>query len=145
VKALLQRVTHASVVVAGQTVGKIDRGILLLLGVEQGDDLAITRKLAEKVLNYRIFPDDLGRMNLSLIDINGGLLVVSQFTLAADTQKGLRPSFTPAANPVKAEGLYLEFVDFVSGRLSQVETGHFGADMQVALCNDGPVTFLLEG
>lgn len=143
-KALIQRVTSASVAVSGEEVGAISRGILLLLGVEKGDTLSICHKLAERVMNYRIFPDDQGRMNLSLKDIGGGLLVVSQFTLAADTRKGLRPSFTPAALPADADALYEHFVDYAEACMSQVATGRFGADMQVSLCNDGPVTFMLE-
>lgn len=143
-KALIQRVSSASVNVAGEEIGAISRGILLLLGVEKGDTLPICHKLADKVMNYRIFPDDEGKMNLSLRDIGGGLLVVSQFTLAADTRKGLRPSFTPAALPAEAQGLYDDFVEYAQASLSQVATGSFGADMQVSLCNDGPVTFLLE-
>lgn len=143
-KALIQRVSSASVAVGGDTVGSIERGILVLLGVEKGDSTANCHKLADKVMNYRIFPDGQGRMNLSLKDIQGGLLVVSQFTLAADTQKGLRPSFTPAGDPAVAEALYREFVAYASDRISDVATGRFGADMQVSLCNDGPVTFLLE-
>lgn len=143
-KALIQRVASASVAVAGEEVGAISRGLLVLLGVEKGDSLAICHKLADKVMNYRIFPDDEGKMNLSLKDIGGGLLVVSQFTLAADTRKGLRPSFTPAALPEEANSLYEGFVEYAKASLPQVATGSFGADMQVSLCNDGPVTFLLD-
>ena len=143
-KALIQRVSTASVAVAGEIIGSIDRGILLLLGVEKGDSTANCHKLADKVLNYRIFPDDQGRMNLSVRDVGGGLLVVSQFTLAADTQKGLRPSFTPAAEPALAEALYGEFTRYCAGKVAKVASGRFAADMQVSLCNDGPVTFLLK-
>lgn len=143
-KALLQRVSHASVLVDGGVIGAIGRGILVLLAVEKGDSKHCCHKLAEKVLHYRVFPDEQGRMNLSLKDIGGELLVVSQFTLAADTHKGLRPSFTPAADPAEAETLYKEFIAYSSLRIGAVASGQFAADMQVSLCNDGPVTFLLE-
>lgn len=143
-RALLQRVTHASVEVAGETLGSIERGILVLLGIERGDSDANCEKLASKVLNYRIFPDARGRMNQSVADISGGVLVVSQFTLVADTGKGLRPSFTLAAPATEAEHLYRRFVDLLHNANLTVATGGFGADMQVSLCNDGPVTFLLE-
>jgi D-tyrosyl-tRNA(Tyr) deacylase len=130
--------------VAGELVGQIERGVLVLLGVEKGDGAISCRKLADKVMNYRIFPDQQGRMNLSVKDIGGGLLVVSQFTLTADTHKGLRPSFTPAANPDSAEQLYQDFAAYCRKHIEQVETGIFGADMQVSLCNEGPVTFMLN-
>lgn len=142
--ALLQRVSHASVTVEGITVGAIEHGLLVLLGVERNDDLTHCERLADKVVNYRLFADEQGRMNRSVVDSGGGVLVVSQFTLAADTRKGLRPSFTPAAEPVLAEVLYEAFVERVRTRVSSVATGRFGADMQVSLCNDGPVTFLLS-
>lgn len=141
---LIQRVSSAAVMVDGETVGEIGRGILLLLGVEREDDLARCHKLADKVLNYRVFPDADGKMNLSVKDIGGELLVVSQFTLAADTRKGLRPSFTPAAAPAVAEQLYREFARYCAGKVGKVGTGSFGADMKVSLCNDGPVTFWLQ-
>lgn len=141
---LIQRVSSASVRVDGVVIGQSGRGVLLLLGVEQGDTTAQCHKLADKVMAYRIFPDEVGKMNLSIKDIGGDLLVVSQFTLAADTQKGLRPSFTPAAAPELAELLYEEFVCHCKKSLAGVATGQFGADMQVSLCNDGPVTFLLR-
>ncbi len=143
-RALLQRVSRASVAVAGDDVGRIDHGVLVFLGVEQGDNEARCLKLADKVAGYRIFADEEGRMNRSVCDIGGGVLVISQFTLAADTRKGLRPSFTPAAVPDEAETFYRRFVDRISERVERVATGRFGADMQVSLCNDGPVTFLLE-
>jgi D-tyrosyl-tRNA(Tyr) deacylase len=143
-KALIQRVSHAQVMVNGEVVGAIDKGILLLLGVEQADTQEKANKLLHKVLNYRIFADADGKMNLSLKDIDGGLLVVSQFTLAADTKKGLRPSFSSAANPALAQGLYEYFVVQAQKQHTQVATGIFAADMKVSLCNDGPVTFLLE-
>lgn len=143
-RALIQRVSEASVQVDGNMVGQIGRGALVLLGVEQGDDQAVAERLCDRVLTYRIFPDERGHMNLSLTDIGGELLVISQFTLVADTRKGRRPSFSSAAAPDVAERLYNEFV-LVAGRgLGVVETGEFGADMKVQLENDGPVTFLLE-
>ena len=143
-RALIQRVTQASVSVAGQKAGEIDQGLLVLLGVAQGDDSSQVQKLAERLINYRIFSDDQGRMNHSLKAIEAELLIVSQFTLCADTQKGLRPGFSTAAPPDIAEQLYKDFVDYCSQQITRVETGIFGADMQVALINDGPVTFLLE-
>lgn len=143
-RALIQRVTQASVSVAGQKVGEIDQGLLVLLGVAQGDDSSQVQKLAERLINYRIFSDDQGRMNHSLKTIEAELLIVSQFTLCADTQKGLRPGFSTAAPPDIAEQLYKDFVDYCRQQITRVETGIFGADMQVALINDGPVTFLLE-
>ena len=143
-RALIQRVTQASVSVAGQKVGEIDQGLLVLLGVAQGDDSSQVQKLAERLINYRIFSDDQGRMNQSLKTIEAELLIVSQFTLCADTQKGLRPGFSTAAPPDIAEQLYKDFVDYCRQQITRVETGIFGADMQVALINDGPVTFLLE-
>jgi D-tyrosyl-tRNA(Tyr) deacylase len=124
--------------------GQIDGGILLLLGVEKGDDEATADKLLQKVLKYRIFGDADDKMNLSLADIGGGLLVVSQFTLVADTRKGLRPSFSSGATPTEGERLYEYFVDRARQLHNPVATGRFGADMKVELLNDGPVTFLLE-
>jgi D-tyrosyl-tRNA(Tyr) deacylase len=124
--------------------GQIDGGILLLLGVEKGDNDATADKLLQKVLKYRIFGDADDKMNLSLADIGGGLLVVSQFTLVADTRKGLRPSFSSGATPTEGERLYEHFVDQARQLHNPVATGRFGADMKVELLNDGPVTFLLE-
>ncbi|HQV23823.1 MAG TPA: D-aminoacyl-tRNA deacylase [Agitococcus sp.] len=144
-KGLIQRVSHAKVVVDGEVVGAIEKGLLLLLGVEQTDTEQQADKLLNKVLNYRIFADEQGKMNLSVKDIGGGLLVVSQFTLAAETKKGLRPSFSSAANPALAEQLYQYFVSQAQQQHSIVATGIFAADMKVSLCNDGPVTFMLEG
>ena len=143
-KVLIQRVSHASVVVDGETVGAIDRGILALIGIQKHDTEENLKTMASKLLRYRIFPDDEGKMNLSVSDIEGGILAVSQFTLAADTQKGLRPSFSSAAPPAMAEQLYESFVAILRQDLSKVETGQFAADMKVSLLNDGPVTFLLE-
>ena len=140
---LIQRVAHASVVVEGQCVGQIERGILLLLGVEKADDAAKAERLLERVLGYRIFPDEAGKMNYALRDIQGGLLIVPQFTLPADTRKGMRPSFTPAAPPEQGKALFDVFVECARAQYPLVQTGIFGADMQVSLLNDGPVTFWL--
>ena len=142
--ALVQRVSEARVVVAGATVGEIGRGILALVGVERGDGEAEAARLAERVIGYRIFSDAAGKMNLSLAEICGGLLVVPQFTLAADTAKGARPSFSSAAPPAEGERLFGRFVALVRARHSPVQTGTFGADMQLSLVNDGPVTFWLQ-
>ncbi|WP_404392069.1 D-aminoacyl-tRNA deacylase [Pseudoalteromonas phenolica] len=143
-QGLIQRVTHAKVEVSGECVGAIGKGILLLLGVEKLDDESTADKLLHKVSNYRIFTDDAGKMNLSLKDIEGELLVVSQFTLAADTKKGMRPSFSSAGTPAQAEALYDYFVAQAKAAGIKVQTGQFAADMQVSLCNDGPVTFNLS-
>lgn len=143
-KALIQRVSQAKVEVAGQTVGEIQRGLLVLLGVENGDSELSLKKLAEKVCRYRVFSDEHGKMNLNVQQAGGALLVVSQFTLAADTQSGLRPSFTPAAAPALAEHYYLTFCEACRAHGLTVATGQFAADMQVSLTNDGPVTFMLE-
>lgn len=141
---LIQRVSEAKVIVEQQTIGEIQQGVLLLLGVEKNDDQAKATRLLERVLNYRIFEDDSGRMNHSLRDIKGELLIVSQFTLPADTRKGNRPSFTPAAAPDLGEQLYDYFCTQAHSQLNHVQTGQFGADMQVHLVNDGPVTFWLQ-
>ncbi|MCH9785618.1 MAG: D-tyrosyl-tRNA(Tyr) deacylase [Gammaproteobacteria bacterium] len=142
-KALIQRVSTASVTVAGETVGKIERGLLVFLGVEKPDTQIIAQKLLSKVLRYRVFNDAAGHMNLDVAQVDGSLLIVSQFTLAADTQKGLRPSFSSAMPPSDAEVLY-EFFAAEAALALPVATGRFGADMQVRLVNDGPVTFLLS-
>ena len=142
---LIQRVSSASVAIKNRLQGNIDQGILLLLGVEKNDGQDNADQLLKKILNYRIFNDELGKMNLSLNDIGGGLLVVSQFTLAADTKKGLRPSFSSAAPPEQAEALYDYFLKQAQIECQgRIASGEFGADMQVSLCNDGPVTFLLS-
>ncbi|WP_258808065.1 D-aminoacyl-tRNA deacylase [Pseudidiomarina sp. CB1] len=143
-KALLQRVTQAKVEVAGQTVGAIDSGLLIFLGITPNDNEAIARKLAHRAAGYRLFSDAQDKMNLSLSDIEGSALVVSQFTLAADTNSGRRPSFSSAAPPTQAEPLYQAFVTELQRLKINVATGEFGADMQVTLTNDGPVTFLLD-
>jgi D-tyrosyl-tRNA(Tyr) deacylase len=143
--ALIQRVTEARVTVAGETVGAIGPGLLALVGVEPGDGPAQVAKLGDRLLRYRVFQDPDGKMNLSLADTGGGLLLVSQFTLAADTRSGLRPSFSTAAPPADAERIFAELVDYCrQNHQNRVETGRFGANMQVALINDGPVTFLLR-
>lgn len=142
---LVQRVSYATVEVNGDKVGEIGLGILLLLGVQAGDSEETAARLLHKVLNYRIFPDDEGRMNLNLQQTGGGLMVVSQFTLAADTGKGLRPGFSNAAPPDRAEVLYDYFLSRAEHLYPDVASGIFGANMQVSLCNDGPVTFMLEG
>ncbi|WP_386081049.1 D-aminoacyl-tRNA deacylase [Vreelandella sp. F11] len=143
-KALIQRVRRASVEVEGEIVGSIDHGLLALVGVEKHDDVAAVEKLLHKLLHYRVFSDAEGKMNKNLQQVNGGLLLVSQFTLAADTHKGLRPSFSSAAPPAQGEELFNVLVAQARTAWPNVATGEFGADMQVALINDGPVTFLLE-
>lgn len=143
-KVLIQRVTHASVTIHGRVEGEISGGLLLLIGVDKHDTEDTINKMVDKVLAYRVFADDGGKMNLSVSDIQGGVLAISQFTLAANTQKGLRPSFSSAAPPVAAEALYNHFVHLLTQRHDTVATGKFGADMKVSLLNDGPVTFLLE-
>jgi D-tyrosyl-tRNA(Tyr) deacylase len=143
-RACLQRVTRAQVTVNGEVVGRIDRGMLVLLGVVQGDDEAAARKLAEKVVSLRIFDDADGKMNLSVGDVGGAMLVVSQFTLAGDCRKGRRPSFDAAAPPEVAEGLYDFFVRLVSEQGIPVATGRFRAHMLVELVNDGPVTLIVD-
>ena len=143
-KLLLQRVRGARVEVAGEIVGAIDQGLLVLVGIEPQDDAATLAKGLQRLLNYRVFSDAAGKMNLSLKDVNGGLLLVSQFTLAADTKSGLRPSFTRAAPPAQGLELFGQLVDLAREQHPQVATGRFGADMQVHLVNDGPVTFLLD-
>lgn len=142
--ALIQRVREASVRVEGNCVGEIGAGILALVAIEKGDTETEAKKLADRLLNYRIFPDATDRMNLSLQDIQGGLLLVSQFTLAADTRKGLRPSFAPAASPEEGQRLFDFLHTLIKGSYPHVATGQFGADMQVSLINDGPVTFQLR-
>ena len=141
---LIQRVSQAEVCVEALSVGRIGRGILALVAVERGDGEAQATRLAERILGYRIFPDEEGRMNLNLAEIDGELLLVSQFTLAADTRKGARPSFTPAATPEEGRRWFDYFVAQAKQRHAKVSTGQFGANMQVALINDGPVTFSLR-
>jgi D-tyrosyl-tRNA(Tyr) deacylase len=141
---LLQRVREARVEVAGEDVGAIGRGLLVLVGVQKGDDEVRADRLLERLLGYRVFPDAADRMNLSLRDIGGGLLLVPQFTLAADTRKGTRASFTSAAPPEEGRRLFDYLVERARRGHSPVQTGRFGADMQVSLVNEGPVTFWLE-
>ena len=141
---LLQRVQSASVTVEGKVIGSAAKGLLVLVCAEKGDTKEQCEKLAKKVLAYRIFEDEKGKMNKSLLDIKGDILIVSQFTLAADTAKGLRPSFTPAADPETGKKLYEHFVETVRQSGLRTETGEFGAYMQVALVNDGPVTIWLK-
>jgi len=143
-RAVVQRVSEASVRVAGQEVGRIDHGILILLGVGQKDGPEDAKYMAEKVVHLRIFADDQGKMNRSLLDVGGGLLAVSQFTLWGDCRKGRRPSFVAAAEPAKAEELYEAFIDHARGLGVTVATGRFQEMMEVSLVNDGPVTLLLD-
>lgn len=142
--ALIQRVKRASVEVNQQTVGQIDAGLLVFLCAEKNDTPEIGERLLKKVLAYRVFGDENGKMNLSVADTQGGLLIVSQFTLAANTNSGTRASFTPAAAPELAKNLYDGWVKSAQAQHAQVQTGVFGADMQVGLVNDGPVTFWLQ-
>lgn len=142
--ALIQRVREASVSVDDETVGRIGQGLLVFLGVEKGDHLEQASKLAERVINYRVFEDSDGKMNLSVKDVGGQILVVSQFTLAADTRKGRRPSFSSAAEPALGESLYQAYLYASRKLLGEVASGRFGANMQVSLVNDGPVTFILQ-
>lgn len=143
-KGLLQRVRSARVEVAGEVVGAIDQGLLVLVAVEPGDTREHADKLLHKLLNYRVFSDAQGKMNLSLKDVAGGLLLVSQFTLAADTRSGMRPSFSSAAPPALGAELFDYLLAQAQGQHAVVASGQFGADMQVHLVNDGPVTFLLQ-
>nr|WP_178121677.1 MULTISPECIES: D-aminoacyl-tRNA deacylase [Pseudomonas] len=141
---MLQRVARASVEVAGDTVGAIGPGLLVLVGIEPADDEAACARMLKRLLEYRVFADGEQRMNLSLQDVGGGLLLVSQFTLAADTRSGRRPSFSTAAPPAQGERLFDHLVSLARDLHPEVQTGRFGADMQVSLVNDGPVTFLLS-
>lgn len=142
--ALLQRVSEASVVVNGNVVGEVDRGILAMIGIERGDSEKQADRLLQRMLAYRIFPDAADRMNLDIREAGGGLLLVPQFTLAADTNRGNRPSFTPAAPPAEGKRLFEYLVGRADGVLENVQRGVFGADMKVRLLNDGPVTFWLQ-
>lgn len=142
--AVLQRVTRAKVTVSGETAGAIGPGLLVLVAVEKGDTELQAARMAERLLGYRVFPDPDGRMNLSVVDAGGELLLVPQFTLAADTHKGTRPSFTPAADPATGERLFDRLAAALRSRYPKIATGRFGANMQVTLTNDGPVTFILQ-
>jgi len=141
---LLQRVSEAAVEVRGRVAGRIGPGLLVLVAVHRDDTERDISRLAERLLGYRVFPDAEGRMNRSLLDEKGGLLLIPQFTLAADTRKGTRASFTKAASPEKGMAYFDQLVSICSGRIADVQSGEFGADMQVKLVNDGPVTFWLE-
>ncbi|AIN60628.1 D-tyrosyl-tRNA(Tyr) deacylase [Pseudomonas soli] len=143
-KGLIQRVRGARVEVAGEIVGAIDQGLLALVAVEPGDSPEHADKLLHKLLNYRVFSDEQGKMNRSLKDVGGGLLLVSQFTLAADTRNGMRPSFSTAAPPALGAALFDYLLNQAQAQHPQVASGRFGADMQVHLVNDGPVTFMLQ-
>jgi D-tyrosyl-tRNA(Tyr) deacylase len=142
--ALIQRVSRAKVEIEGEETAAIDRGLLALVGVQRGDGRAEAARLAERLLQYRVFADQAGRMNLDLRQCEGALLLVPQFTLAADTRKGNRPGFSRAADPADGRRLFSELVSECRRRYEAVATGEFGADMQVSLTNDGPVTFWLE-
>lgn len=143
-KALLQRVSQASVSIEGTEVAHIAEGLLVFVGVEPNDTQQSAEKMLQKLLNYRVFADEQERMNKSLTDIKGGLLLVSQFTLAADTRSGLRPGFSTAAPPAQAQALFEQMLSMAQQRHANVQAGRFGADMQVQLINNGPVTFMLE-
>ena len=143
-KALLQRVSSSKVEIEGKVVGQISKGLLVFIGIEKQDDMMSSDKMVKKILSYRVFPDSDEKMNLSIRDINGELLIVSQFTLAADTKNGTRAGFSKAMLPNEAEKLYNNFLEKTQSMGTITESGIFGADMQVSLINDGPVTFLLE-
>ena len=143
-RAVLQRVTFAAVVVGEKTIGQIGTGLLVLLGVAEGDTEADLKYVLDKTIGLRIFADQQGKMNLSVKDIGGALLVVSQFTLLADVKKGRRPSFNRAADPTDADEFYQQFVSMAQQQGVPTETGAFGADMKVSLCNDGPVTIIID-
>ena len=142
--ALLQRVSHANVVVDDETIANIGAGLLVLLGIEKQDNQQIADKLIHKLLSYRVFEDEAGKMNLSLKDVGGELLMVPQFTLAADTNSGMRPSFSSAAPPAEGARLFEYATEVCERQLGKVQSGQFGADMKVSLLNDGPVTFWLQ-
>jgi len=141
---VIQRVTHANVCVNGCIIGEIKQGIVALLAIKKSDSETEVKQLIDRILSYRIFADKAGKMNLSVKDINGGLLLIPQFTLAADTKKGARPSFTPAAPPSLSKPIFEFAVRYAKQQYNKISCGEFGADMQVSLCNDGPVTFTLK-
>ncbi len=143
-KALIQRVASSQVEVDGKTVGKIDKGLLVFLGLEKKDNELIADKMMSKIISYRVFPDENQKMNLSLKDIKGDVLIISQFTLAADTKNGTRAGFSTALPPIEAESLYDYFIYKIKESNLKIQSGIFGADMKVSLLNDGPVTFMLE-
>ncbi|MBQ2382385.1 MAG: D-tyrosyl-tRNA(Tyr) deacylase [Succinivibrio sp.] len=142
--ALIQRVNYAKVVVDGAPTGEIEKGILAFIGFEKGDDEAKAKKMFDKLLKYRIFYDENEKMNLNLVQVDGAILLVSQFTLAANTAQGNRPSFDPAMPPSEAKELYDKFITYAHNTYQKVQKGQFGADMKVSLENDGPVTFMLK-
>ena len=141
---LLQRVSEASVSVDGVVIARIERGLMVLVGVEKADDEQRAGRLLDRLIHYRVFPDQTGRLNLSLRDIDGGLLLVPQFTLTADTRKGRRPGLSGGAAPERGRALFDSLVERARARHGKVASGRFGADMQVRLCNDGPLTFWLQ-
>jgi len=143
-KALIQRVASSQVDVGVKTVGKIDKGLLVFLGLEKKDNELIADKMMGKIISYRVFPDENQKMNLSIKDITGDILIISQFTLAADTKNGTRAGFSTALPPIEAENLYNYFIDKIKESNLKIQSGIFGADMKVSLLNDGPVTFMLE-
>lgn len=143
-RVIIQRVKSASVVVEGKTVGEINHGILAYVGLGHEDDIATAKRMVDKVLSYRVFEDDAGKMGLNVQQVNGGVLLVSQFTLLANTAKGLRPDFKPAMAFEKADALFTELTDYATTQYHHVATGEFGSDMQVHSVNDGPINFLLE-
>lgn len=143
-KAVIQRVRHASVTVNQHTIGQIERGVLVYLGLAHGDTLAIGQKMVDKILNYRLFANAQDKLDYSLRDVGGGLLIVSQFTLLADTRSGRRPDFAGAMPPADARDLFAQIVDYANAQYPNVATGEFGADMQVVSCNDGPINFIVE-
>ncbi len=143
-KALIQRVSQAKVMVDGQTKGQINQGILAFIGIEKDDQLTQVDKMIKRMLTYRIFSDENDKMNRSVVDVGGSVLIISQFTLAADTNSGTRAGFSTAKEPAEAQKFYDYFVHQIKQQYSHIETGVFGADMQVSLTNDGPVTFLLS-
>ncbi|MBF6057469.1 MULTISPECIES: D-aminoacyl-tRNA deacylase [Thiomicrorhabdus] len=141
---LIQRSLNGKVDIAGKTVGAIEKGMVVLVGFQPQDNPAVLEKMAHKLLHYRLFADENQKMNLNVQQVNGGILLVPQFTLAADTQSGLRPSFSSCAPPAEAEQLFRQFMELITSRYDLVASGIFGADMQVSLTNDGPVTFWLQ-
>lgn len=143
-QVIIQRVSSASLKIAASSPKQIDKGIVALVGVEKGDAAENVKRMAERLLSYRIFPDQEGRMNLSLSDINGGLLLIPNFTVAADTRKGTRAGFSSAAKPDDASHLFHQLATIIEKQCDKLETGIFAADMQVSLTNDGPVTFILN-
>ncbi len=143
-RAVLQRVSFASVEVEGETVGKIEKGIMALIGINSTDDENTYKYISDKIINLRVFEDDGGKMNLSVNDIEGGILIVPNFTLYADARKGRRPNFVMGAKPDEAEGKFNDFIEFIKKAYTNVQTGIFRADMKVRLLNDGPVTILLD-